>query len=159
MAILANQLTVSIGQGETRGQKVVEAKFRPVSGGMTAFAVIPVAALVAVILPVTGNTLLRRIQVNLVHMAIDAGGLHVGTGERKIVLIVIVFGLLPLGFFMAVATVLAQITFVLVVRLMTGETGHGRLTEHGIAGVTVLTNRVQMTILERKIRGVVIKGL
>ena len=145
MAVFANQLAVSPGEWKACSQEVIKAHIRPVRRLMAAVTILAVAAIVLVIVPMAGDALLGRIHVDLIYVAICASGVYVGTRQREVSLIVIVLGVFPLGFFMAIPAVLAQISLVLVVVFMTGETGLGRLAEHGITGMAVIAGRFAVT--------------
>lgn len=102
---------------------VIKSDFLPLAVHVAAFALAAEAALVFVILLVTGVALRGRILEFLINMALRTLHIEVLAHQFEVCFIVIEAGGFPVFFFMALHAIRAQPALVLVVFFVAGVTG------------------------------------
>lgn len=138
VALLAVSDDMAASKGELSAA-MVKLGSLPVFGAVAVAALLSFLSLVDIVLLVAGEAVRRRMLEIGVPVAVLALGLNVLAKQRKLGLGVIERALLPVALRMAVTAGLPQGTFVLVVFLVTGVAGRGRLLEHGalVAGLAL----------------------
>lgn len=129
VALPALHHQVSAQQGKA-GAAMIERGSFPVLRAVALLALLAQGAFVHIAFLMTGKTGDRRVLVFPVFVAIVALHFAVLAQQAKLRLAMIEPVFLPVARIMAVAALLAQGAFVLVILLVTGDTGHGCIPEY-----------------------------
>lgn len=153
----AGNAFVTADQSKPGHRKVIESSFHPVCRAVTIRTLATVSSFVNVIGLMAGNAGTCNVCEVILFMAGIAGHAHVPTAKRKASALVIEFRVTPAAIVMARRAVVAQLSYVHIVRPMAVDTSRRRVSMRHASSVTVAACNKQMCSVQREIRKPVIE--